>query len=57
MIDELRLHVAPTVVGMGERLFEGVAPMAFEQVSSRGTSLVTHLTYRPARHDDDQALA
>jgi dihydrofolate reductase len=49
LIDELRLHITPTVIGNGERLFDGVPPMAFEQVSSRGTSLVTHLVYRPEK--------
>ena len=32
-------------------------PMSFEQVSSRGTSLVTHLTYRPVRDGAGQARA
>jgi dihydrofolate reductase len=49
LIDELRLHITPTVIGNGERLFDGIPPMAFEQVSSRGTSLVTHIVYRPEK--------
>jgi dihydrofolate reductase len=47
LIDELRVHITPITIGSGERLFEGVPPMAMEQVSSRGTSLVTHIVYRP----------
>jgi len=47
LIDELRVHVTPTIIGAGERLFDGVPPSAFVQASSRGTSLVTHLVYRP----------
>ncbi len=47
LIDELRVHVTPTIIGRGERLFEGVPPMAFEQVSSRGATGVTHVVYRP----------
>jgi len=49
LIDELRVHVTPTIIGAGERLFDGVPSAAFEQVSSRGTSIVTHLVYRPVR--------
>lgn len=49
LIDELRLHITPSIIGSGERLFDGVPPMALEQMSSRGTSLVTHLVYRPVR--------
>lgn len=49
LIDELRVHVTPTIIGAGERLFDGVPPQAFTQVSSRGTSLVTHIVYRPER--------
>lgn len=47
LLDELRVHVTPTVIGQGERLFDGVPPMAFEQVSSRGATGVTHIVYRP----------
>jgi len=46
LIDELRLHVTPVLLGAGERLFEGVTPRAYELVSSRSTSHVTHVTYR-----------
>jgi len=49
LLDELRFHVTPTIIGGGERLFENVPPMAFEQVSSRGATGVTHIVYRPVR--------
>jgi dihydrofolate reductase len=45
-IDELRLHVAPVVLGVGERLFDGVGPLSLERVGVNATELVTHLTYR-----------
>ena len=49
LLDELRLHISPLTLGAGERLFDGVPPLTLEQVSSRQTSLVTHVTYRVAR--------
>jgi len=45
-IDELRLHVAPVVLGAGESIFRGLDGLAFEVVSSRATSLVNHVTLR-----------
>jgi dihydrofolate reductase len=46
LIDELRLHIAPVTLAAGTRLFDGTPPLKLEQVSARGTSLVTHITYR-----------
>jgi dihydrofolate reductase len=45
-IDELRLHVAPIVLGSGEALFRDLKGLAFEVASSRSTTLVTHVTLR-----------
>lgn len=49
LVDELRLHVTPAIIGAGERVFEGVRHQAWELVSSRGTTMVTHNVYRPRR--------
>ncbi|MEA2180384.1 MAG: hypothetical protein QOG77_3681, partial [Solirubrobacteraceae bacterium] len=45
-IDELRLHVAPVILGAGERPLDDVGDVTLEQVESEGTGLVTHLRYR-----------
>jgi dihydrofolate reductase len=49
LVDELRLHVAPLVVGTGIRVFEGVTEQAYVPVASRTTPHVTHLTWRRAQ--------
>jgi dihydrofolate reductase len=48
-IDELRTHVAPVTLGAGARLFEDVPALNLEIISTRGASLVTHITYRVLR--------
>jgi dihydrofolate reductase len=49
LVDELRLHVVPLTLGAGARLFDGVPPLALEQIKSRAATAVTHLTYRMPR--------
>jgi dihydrofolate reductase len=46
LLDELQLHIAPVVLGRGERLLDGVGDLALEPVAVRGTKMVTHVRYR-----------
>jgi dihydrofolate reductase len=46
LIDELRLHLAPVILGGGERLLDSVPDLALEPMDVSGTRLVTHLSYR-----------
>jgi len=49
LVDELRLHVAPLVLGAGERLLAGVGDLRLEPLAVKGGGLVAHLSYRVVR--------
>lgn len=46
LLDELYLHTVPTLLGSGERLFDGVGDLALEPVEVTGSKAVTHVRYR-----------
>jgi dihydrofolate reductase len=46
LIDELRLHISPLLLGAGERLLDGVGNLKLEPTEVSGTGLVTHIRYR-----------
>ncbi|MDD7969356.1 dihydrofolate reductase family protein [Actinomycetospora lemnae] len=46
VIDELTLDIAPTLLGDGERMFDGVASFDFEPVEVLHSPLATHIRYR-----------
>jgi dihydrofolate reductase len=45
-IDELHLHIAPFVLGAGERLFDGVTDLQLEPVQVVTSPAATHVKYR-----------
>ncbi len=50
LLDEIEVHVAPILLGGGERLFDGVGPtVKLEQVRVVEAPGVAHLTYRIVR--------
>jgi dihydrofolate reductase len=46
VVDELRLHLAPVVLGAGTPLFTGAVPRQLRQIHVRVSGHATHLTYR-----------
>ena len=46
LVDELRLHLAPVLLGSGTPLFTGSAPRELRQVHVRASGRATHVTYR-----------
>lgn len=50
LVDEVRLHLVPVLLGGGARLFEGArSDLALVPTAAVATPLVTHLTYRVDR--------
>jgi dihydrofolate reductase len=49
LLDELYLHIAPVILGAGERLLEDVGDPTLEPVEVIGSPSVTHVKYRVLR--------
>ena len=46
LLDELNLHIAPVILGAGERLLENVGDPTLEPGNVRSSPRATHITYR-----------
>ena len=46
LLDELQLHIAPVLLGSGERLLENVGDPHLEPVEAVASPAATHITYR-----------
>ncbi|GAA0465801.1 DNA-binding protein [Paractinoplanes deccanensis] len=46
VVDELRLHLSPVLLGAGTPLFDGASPRQLRQIHVRASGHATHLTYR-----------
>jgi dihydrofolate reductase len=46
LVDELHMHIAPVVLGEGERLFAGVTGLRMQPVQVVGSPGATHVKYR-----------
>jgi dihydrofolate reductase len=46
LLDELELHLAPIILGAGERLFTNIGDVKLEQIRAVEAPGVTHLKYR-----------
>jgi dihydrofolate reductase len=49
LLDELQLHIAPVVLGAGERLLENVGDPTLEPIDVVASPAATHVKYRVAR--------
>lgn len=46
LLEELNLHIAPVILGAGERLLENVGDPALKPINVRSSPRATHITYR-----------
>jgi dihydrofolate reductase len=46
LLDEMHLHIAPVLLGAGERLLEGVGDLQLEPIAVVASPAATHIKYR-----------
>ena len=46
LLDELNMHIAPVILGAGERLLDNVGDPTLEPVNVRSSPRATHITYQ-----------
>jgi dihydrofolate reductase len=46
LVDEMKIHLAPVLLGAGIRLFDDVGPMTFERTRIVESPFTTHLGFR-----------
>jgi dihydrofolate reductase len=49
LLDELYLHIAPVILGAGERLLDGVGDLTLEPIKVVASPAATHVKYRVVR--------
>jgi dihydrofolate reductase len=49
LVDRLRLHIAPLLLGAGTALFDGAGALRLERLDTVDTPEATHVTYRVGR--------
>jgi dihydrofolate reductase len=49
LVDRLRLHLAPVLLGSGTRLFDGAVPAQLRLIDHQETPHALHLSYQVVR--------